>query len=55
MGVDLGSVDNFNGAANALGTVMFEEFDPTRKGIEIIRDYLADRISIGQTNQRKSV
>ncbi|MDR2592843.1 MAG: antitoxin VbhA family protein [Chitinispirillales bacterium] len=48
MGVDFGSVDNFDAVANALGTVMFEGFDPTPKSIEIIRDYLADKISIGQ-------
>jgi hypothetical protein len=48
MGVNFGSVDNFDAVANALGTVMFEGFDPTPKSIEIIRDYLADKISIGQ-------
>jgi len=48
MGVNFGSVDNFDAVANALGTVMFEGFDPTPKNIEIIRDYLADKISIRQ-------
>ena len=48
MGVDFSSVDNFEDAANAIGTVMFEGFDPTPKGLEIIRDYLIDKISLGQ-------
>jgi len=48
MGVNFGSIDNFDAVANALGTVMFEGFDPTPKSIEIIRDYVADKISIGQ-------
>ena len=48
MGVDFSSVSNFDAAVNALGTVMFEGFDPTKKSIEIIRDYLSDKITLGQ-------
>ena len=48
MGVNFSSVSNFNAAVNALGTVMFEGFDPTPKSMEIIRDYLSDKITIGQ-------
>jgi hypothetical protein len=48
MGVNFGSVSNFDAAVNALGTVMFEGFDPTPKSMEIIRDYLSDKITIGQ-------
>jgi putative transcriptional regulator len=48
MGVNFRSVDNFDAAVNAIGTVMFEGFSPTPKGIEIIRDYLSEKISIGQ-------
>jgi len=51
MGVDFNSVNNFEAAINALGTVMFEGFDPTPKSIEIIRDYLSDKISLGQLVQ----
>jgi hypothetical protein len=51
MGVDFKSVGNFDAAVNALGTVMFEGFDPTPRSIEIIRDYLADKITIGQLAQ----
>ena len=31
MGVSFSSVNNFDAAVNALGTVMFEGFDPTPK------------------------
>ena len=48
MGVSFSSVSNFEATANALGTVMFEGFDPTPRSIEIIRDYLSDRITIEQ-------
>jgi putative transcriptional regulator len=51
MGVDFSSVDNFEAAANAFGTVMFEGFDPTPRGVEIIRDYLAGKIALGQVAQ----
>jgi hypothetical protein len=48
MGVNFNSVNNFEAAVNALGTVMFEGFDPTPRSIEIIRDYLSEKITLGQ-------
>jgi len=51
MGVNFNSVSNFEAAVNALGTVMFEGFNPTPKSIEIIRDYLSDKITLGQLVQ----
>ena len=51
MGVDFKSVDNFDAAVNALGTVMFEGFDPTPRSIELIRDYLSEKITLGQLVQ----
>ena len=51
MGVHFSSVNNFEAAVNALGTVMFEGFDPSPKSIEIIRDYLSDKVTIGQLVQ----
>jgi len=51
MGVNFSSVNNFEATVNALGTVMFEGFDPTQKSIEIIRDYLSDKITLGQLVQ----
>jgi hypothetical protein len=51
MGVNFNSVNNFDATVNALGTVMFEGFDPTPSSIEIIRDYLAGNITLGQLIQ----
>ena len=51
MGVNFSTVSNFDAAVNALGTVMFEGFDPTPKSIEIIRDYLSEKITLGQLVQ----
>jgi len=51
MGVNFSSVKDFEATVNALGTVMFEGFDPTPKSIEIIRDYLSDKITIEQLGQ----
>jgi hypothetical protein len=51
MGVNFSSVDNFEAAVNALGTVMFEGFDPTIRSVEIIRDYLSEKITLGQLVQ----
>jgi putative transcriptional regulator len=51
MGVNFSTVNNFDAAVNALGTVMFEGFDPTPRSIEIIRDYLANNITIDQLIQ----
>jgi hypothetical protein len=51
MGVNFSSVNNFEAAVNALGTVMFEGFDPSPRSIEIIRDYLSDKITLGQLVQ----
>ena len=48
MGVNFNSVTNFEAAVNALGTVMFEGFDPTPRSIAIIRDYLSEKITLGQ-------
>lgn len=45
MGVNFSSVKNFDAAVNALGTVMYGGFEPTPNGIEIIRDYLANKIT----------
>jgi hypothetical protein len=48
MGVNFKTVNNFEAAVNALGTVMFEGFDPTPRSIAIIRDYLSEKITLGQ-------
>ena len=51
MGINFSSVSNFEAIVNALGTVMFEGFDPTPRSIEIIRDYLSDKITMEQLGQ----
>jgi hypothetical protein len=51
MGVNFNSVDSFDASINALGSVMFEGFAPTPRSIEIIRDYLSDKITLRQLVQ----
>jgi putative transcriptional regulator len=51
MGVRFPDLDSLNSAANAIGSNMFEGFEPTPKSIEIIRDYLFDKITIEQLIQ----
>ena len=51
MGVQFSDLDTLNSAANAIGSNMFEGFEPTPKSIELIRDYLSERISLGQLVQ----
>ena len=35
-------------AAAAIGSNMFEGYEPTRRGIEIIRDYTIGKLSFGE-------
>jgi putative transcriptional regulator len=46
MGVSFPDRDTLTRTANALGSNMFEGFEPTTKGITIIRDYITDKITI---------
>ena len=39
-------LETLNKAANAIGTNMFEGFEPTQKSVEIIRDYIMDKITL---------
>jgi putative transcriptional regulator len=48
MGVPFASSHDFDAAANALGTVMFEGYEPKPRGIEIIRDYVSGKITLEQ-------
>ena len=48
MGVRFPNLDALNSAANAIGSNMFEGFEPTIGSIEIIRDYLSEKITLGQ-------
>ena len=48
MGVPFPDVKTFESTAAAIGTNMFEGFEPSKKGIEIIRDYCLGRITFMQ-------
>ena len=46
MGVKFSDLKSLESTANALGSNMFEDYEPTSKGIEIIRDYVAGKITL---------
>lgn len=46
MGVKFADLKTLESTANALGSNMFEGFEPTPKGIEIIRDYVTGKITL---------
>lgn len=48
MGVQFSDLKTLENTANALGSNMFEGFEPTPKGIEIIRDYMIGRITLAE-------
>jgi putative transcriptional regulator len=45
-GVTFSDMEILNKTANAIGSNMFEGFEPTQKGVEIIRDYVMDKITL---------
>lgn len=48
MGIKFSDLKTLENTANALGSNMFEGFQPTPKGIEIIRDYVIGQISLNE-------
>jgi putative transcriptional regulator len=46
MGVQFPDLETLDSAADAIGTNMFEGYEPTPQGIAIIRDYLLDKITL---------
>ena len=48
MGIAFPDIEMLDSAANAIGSNMFEGFEPTSRSIEIIRDYLSERITLVQ-------
>jgi len=46
MGVRFSNLKILESTANAIGSNMFEGFEPTPKGVEIIRDYVTGKISL---------
>ena len=51
LGVRFPDLHTLDSAANAIGSNMFEGFEPTPTSVEIIRDYLSDKITLGQLIQ----
>jgi len=47
-GITFPDVETLNKTANAIGSNMFEGFEPTSKSVEIIRDYVMDKITINE-------
>jgi putative transcriptional regulator len=48
MGVPFPDLDTLNSAACAIGSNMYEGFEPTENNIALIRDYITDRITFAQ-------
>ena len=48
MGIKFSDLNTLENTANALGSNMFEGFNPTPRGIEIIRDYIIGKISLSE-------
>ena len=48
MGVSFPDLETLNRAANAIGSNMYEGFDPTESKIVLIRDYLLNKITFLQ-------
>jgi putative transcriptional regulator len=48
MGVPFPDLAILETTAQAIGSNMFEGFEPTRRGVEIIRDYCLGKITLAQ-------
>ena len=48
MGVQFSNLKTLESIANAIGSNMFEGFEPTPKGVEIIRDYVIGKITLSE-------
>lgn len=48
MGVQFTDLKTLESTANAIGSNMFEGFEPTPKGIAIIRDYVIGEITFAE-------
>jgi putative transcriptional regulator len=46
MGVRFPDLETLNNTADAIGSNMFEGFEPTTKNVAIIRDYVMDKITL---------
>ena len=48
MGVPFPDLETLENTAEGIGSNMFEGFEPTHRGIEIIRDYCLGKITFSQ-------
>jgi putative transcriptional regulator len=48
MGVAFPDLEMLDNAANAIGSNMYEGFDPTEYTVALIRDYMMDKITFPQ-------
>lgn len=48
MGVKFDSLNELENTANAIGSNMFEGFVPNTRSVEIIRDFINNKISINE-------
>lgn len=48
MGVEFPDMITLESTANAIGSNMFEGFQPTPRGVEVIRDYVTGNISFSE-------
>ncbi len=48
MGVQFSNLKILESTANAIGSNMFEGFEPTSKIVEIIRDYVIGKITLSE-------
>ena len=48
MGVPFPDLETLENTAEAIGSNMFEGFQPTKRGIEIIRDYCLGKMTFAQ-------
>lgn len=48
MGVQFADLKTLESTANAIGSNMFEGFEPTPKGIALIRDYVIGEITFAE-------
>lgn len=48
MDVQFPNLETLESTAEAIGSNMFEGFQPTRRGIEIIRDYCLGKLTFAQ-------
>ncbi|OFY67001.1 MAG: hypothetical protein A3H98_08885 [Bacteroidetes bacterium RIFCSPLOWO2_02_FULL_36_8] len=46
MGVEFSDLKTLESTANAIGSNMFEGFEPSPKGIKIIKDYVIGKITL---------